>query len=69
MTPRLAGHSIPFEPGKPIGNVYYGTCSWTDRTLIDAGTFYPATAGDGPEIASASPEIGEARDPEASHFR
>ena len=44
MTPRLAGHSISFEPGKPIGNVYYGTCSWTDRTLIDAGTFYPATA-------------------------
>ena len=31
----------PFQPGKPVGNVYNGACSWTDRTLIDAGTFYP----------------------------
>jgi Protein of unknown function DUF72 len=34
----------PFQPGKPVGNVYYGACSWTDRTLIDAGTFYPGNA-------------------------
>jgi uncharacterized protein YecE (DUF72 family) len=34
----------PFQPGKPLGNIYYGTCSWTDRTLIEAGTFYPETA-------------------------
>jgi Protein of unknown function DUF72 len=34
----------PFQPGKPVGNIYYGACSWTDRTLIDAGTFYPANA-------------------------
>ena len=44
MTPRLARHPMPFEPGKPIGNVSCGTCSWTDRTLINAGTFYPPAA-------------------------
>jgi hypothetical protein len=31
----------PFQPGKPVSNIYYGACSWT---LIDAGTFYPANA-------------------------
>lgn len=37
------------EPGeqettaRPIGHIYYGTCGWTDRTLIQSG-FYPATA-------------------------
>ena len=31
--------------GCPVGNVYYGACSWTDRTLIDAGTFYPPKRG------------------------
>ena len=44
MTSRPIGQPLPFQPGKPIGNVYYGSCSWTDRTLIDAGTFYPASA-------------------------
>jgi uncharacterized protein YecE (DUF72 family) len=39
-----AAKVMPFEPGKPVGNVYYGACGWTDRTLIDAGTFYPANA-------------------------
>jgi uncharacterized protein YecE (DUF72 family) len=34
----------PFQPGKPVGNIYYGACSWTDRTLIEAGTFYPLTS-------------------------
>jgi uncharacterized protein YecE (DUF72 family) len=24
----------------PIGNIYCGTCSWTDRTLIESGGFY-----------------------------
>lgn len=38
------GAPSPFQAGKPVGNVYYGACSWTDRTLIDAGTFYPVTA-------------------------
>jgi uncharacterized protein YecE (DUF72 family) len=28
--------------GCPIGNIYYGTCSWTDRTLIESGGFYAA---------------------------
>jgi uncharacterized protein YecE (DUF72 family) len=37
------------EPGeqettaRPVGNIYYGTCGWTDRTLIQSG-FYPAEA-------------------------
>jgi hypothetical protein len=22
-------------PARPIGNIYCGTCSWTDRTLIE----------------------------------
>jgi uncharacterized protein YecE (DUF72 family) len=30
------------EPdGKPIGNIYYGTSSWTDKTLIASKRFYP----------------------------
>ena len=29
-------------PARPVGNVWYGTCSWTDRTLIESGAFYPA---------------------------
>ena len=29
-------------PVRPIGNIYCGTCSWTDRTLIESGGFYPA---------------------------
>jgi uncharacterized protein YecE (DUF72 family) len=28
-------------PARPIGNIYCGTCSWTDRTLIERGGFYP----------------------------
>ena len=42
MTARPVGQPLPSQPGKPVGNVYYGACSWTDRTLIDAGTFYSA---------------------------
>jgi uncharacterized protein YecE (DUF72 family) len=30
--------------GKPVGNVYYGTSSWTDRTLLDSKRFYPPSA-------------------------
>ena len=41
MKLRPAGPTLPFQPGRPVGNIYYGACSWTDRTLIDAGTFYP----------------------------
>jgi hypothetical protein len=44
MTARAAGPLLPFQPGNPVGNIYYGACSWTDQTLIDASTFYPATA-------------------------
>ena len=27
--------------GLPAGNVYYGTSSWTDRTLLASKRFYP----------------------------
>jgi uncharacterized protein YecE (DUF72 family) len=27
--------------GEPVGNIYYGTSSWTDKTLIDSKSFYP----------------------------
>jgi uncharacterized protein YecE (DUF72 family) len=27
--------------GKPVSNIYYGTASWTDKTLIESGRFYP----------------------------
>ncbi|HME92517.1 MAG TPA: hypothetical protein VKE49_13895, partial [Myxococcaceae bacterium] len=26
---------------QPIGNIYYGTCSWTDPTLLKSKSFYP----------------------------
>jgi uncharacterized protein YecE (DUF72 family) len=35
--------------GKPIRNIYYGTCSWTDPTLLRAGTFYPSGASSAEE--------------------
>lgn len=31
--------------GRPIDNVYYGTSSWTDRTLLASKRFYPSSAG------------------------
>jgi len=31
------------SPGKPIRNIYYGTCSWTDPTLLQSKAFYPST--------------------------
>jgi uncharacterized protein YecE (DUF72 family) len=30
------------QPARPVGNIYCGTCGWTDRTLIESGSFYPA---------------------------
>jgi uncharacterized protein YecE (DUF72 family) len=30
--------------GKPVGNVYYGTSSWTDKTLLASKRFYPTAA-------------------------
>ena len=27
--------------GRPVGNVYWGTASWTDKTLLDSKRFYP----------------------------
>jgi uncharacterized protein YecE (DUF72 family) len=34
--------------GRPVDNVYYGTASWTDKTLLDSKRFYP-TDVDTPE--------------------
>ena len=31
--------------GEPVGNVYYGTSSWTDPTLVKSKAFYPPGAG------------------------
>jgi uncharacterized protein YecE (DUF72 family) len=36
---------------RPVGNIYYGTCGWTDRTLIQSG-FYPS------EINTAAARLG-----------
>ncbi len=30
---------------EPVGNVYYGTSSWTDPTLVKSKAFYPPGAG------------------------
>ena len=30
--------------GAPVGNIYYGTSSWTDPTLLKSRAFYPADA-------------------------
>src|SRR5881275_1799552 len=27
--------------GKPVSGIYYGTASWTDKTLIESERFYP----------------------------
>ncbi len=34
---------IERSPGRPIRNIYYGTCSWTDPTLLQSKAFYPST--------------------------
>ena len=34
--------AIDLAASRPIGNIYCGTCSWTDRTLIESGGFYAA---------------------------
>ena len=41
-----------FRPGKPVGNIYYGACSWTDRTLIESSAFYPETVKTAPDRLS-----------------
>jgi uncharacterized protein YecE (DUF72 family) len=30
--------------GKPVDNIYYGTSSWTDKTLLASKRFYPSSA-------------------------
>jgi uncharacterized protein YecE (DUF72 family) len=30
--------------GRPIDNIYYGTSSWTDKTLLASKRFYPSSA-------------------------
>lgn len=34
--------SCRLQSGRPFGKIYYGVCSWTDKTLTAGGTFYPA---------------------------
>jgi uncharacterized protein YecE (DUF72 family) len=36
--------AAPAAGGQPIGNIYYGTSSWTDRTLLASKRFYPSSA-------------------------
>ncbi len=33
------------DGGRPVENVYYGTSSWTDRTLLESRRFYPQGMG------------------------
>lgn len=40
MTEQLS-FKLDASAGKPIRNIYYGTCSWTDPTLIQSRAFYP----------------------------
>jgi uncharacterized protein YecE (DUF72 family) len=48
-----SSHQLTLEltnPGaRPIRNIYYGTCSWTDPTLLKAGTFYPRSVNSAEE--------------------
>ena len=37
--------------GEPVGNIYYGTSSWTDPTLVKSKAFYPPGAGN-PEMVT-----------------
>jgi uncharacterized protein YecE (DUF72 family) len=32
------------DGARPVGNIYYGTSSWTDRTLLASKRFYPSSA-------------------------
>jgi uncharacterized protein YecE (DUF72 family) len=41
--PQLELDQAPTD-GRPIGNVYYGTSSWTDKTLLASKRFYPPSA-------------------------
>lgn len=41
MSSQRSAYPRSIELGQPIGNIYYGTCGWTDRMLINAGAFYP----------------------------
>jgi uncharacterized protein YecE (DUF72 family) len=40
-----SSEQLSFQVGtsgaRPLGNIYYGTCSWTDPTLLKSGVFYP----------------------------
>jgi uncharacterized protein YecE (DUF72 family) len=36
--------SQPETDGRPVGNIYYGTSSWTDKTLLASKRFYPSSA-------------------------
>ncbi len=57
MMPEAGSQSALFPPGKPVGNIYYGACSWIERTLIDAGTFYPPSVRTAAERLSQFPIV------------
>jgi uncharacterized protein YecE (DUF72 family) len=39
---RQAGDRVGVRTGgKPVDNIYYGTSSWTDKTLLESKRFYP----------------------------
>lgn len=46
-----ADPEAPPTPARPVANMYYGTCSWTDRTLVESGRFYP------PNVSSAAERL------------
>ena len=44
MADQLELDAVSKAGGKPIGNIYYGTSSWTDKTLLASKRFYPSSA-------------------------
>jgi uncharacterized protein YecE (DUF72 family) len=41
---QLENNAADGMAGKPLGNIYYGTSSWTDPTLLGSKRFYPSSA-------------------------
>jgi len=44
MADQIQLDATPDTAGRPLGNIYYGTSSWTDRTLLASKRFYPSSA-------------------------
>ncbi|MGZ9111633.1 MAG: DUF72 domain-containing protein, partial [Rhodoplanes sp.] len=54
-------------PARPVGNIYCGTCSWTDRTLIESGGFYAADIRS-PEARLRYPECSSIVEVDATYY-